>query len=281
MWIVITLSIPITGHADWSIKTFDVVPAYNNPPAGHAMAINDSGQVPGSFYTSKNGEFNSFKTQAFITGPNGVGITAIPLAGRSSEGSAINNDGQVVGIYDPNSQYKPFITGSNGTDPSELLSNAARFAMGINDLGQVVGTYWSKDGNDQGYITGPNGVGLTNLSPSRFERNTAVALNNSGQVVGLSAENVAYITGLNGVGMTLIGTLIGGGSEATSINNAGQVVGFSSATKFVGSHYQPHAFITGPNGTSMMDLGTLGGTFSVATGINDLGEVVGTALTAR
>jgi len=147
--------------------------------------------------------------------------------------------------------------------------------------------YSSLAGTTHAFITGPNGIGMTDLGTLGGNSSYAYGINDSGQVVGESstAEGFgrAFITGPNGVGMTDVGTLGGRNSFASGINDSGQVVG----TSFTAEGFS-RAFITGPNGVGMTDLGTLGGSSSQAGifdgpthGINDLGEVVGLAATAN
>ena len=45
--------------------------------------------------------------------------------------------------------------GTLGGDPSN--------ASGINDMGQVVGRFTTDNGDTHAFITGPNGVGMTDL----------------------------------------------------------------------------------------------------------------------
>jgi len=155
------------------------------------------------------------------------------------------------------------------------LGGTSSTASSINDSGQVIGFSTTDDGYNHAFITGTNGVGMTDLGTLGGTSSTASSINDSGQVVGYSTTGVgndhAFITGPNGVGITDLGTLGGTFSRASRINNSGQVVG--SSTTGVGNDH--HAFITGPNGVGMVDLGTLGGTLSIASSINDSGQAVG------
>ncbi|SCX45681.1 HAF repeat-containing PEP-CTERM protein [Nitrosospira sp. Nsp1] len=148
-------------------------------------------------------------------------------------------------------------------------------ARAINDSGQVVGQtgqgIWlvTSPFVRTGFVTGPNGAGITRLS-----MDDSNDINNVGQVVGTAMAapdapvTYSYITGPNGEGRTLIEPL-GKFSTAVaySINEAGQVAGWSS-TGEGGSR----AFITGPNGVGTVDLGYFGGYVSVAVDINNTGQ---------
>jgi probable HAF family extracellular repeat protein len=218
--------------------------------ASSAVGINASGQAVGSSYISGGyvltfaGDIRPVEGafHAFITGPDGAGVTDLGTGGGSqSFATDINAAGQVAGNYSTRRYdvytfiYHAFITGPNGRGMTDLgtLGGSQSFATGINASGHVVGRSDTTDGKQHAFITGPDGVGMTDL-----------------------------------------GTLGGTGSFAFGINAAGQVVGYSETT--TGAQ---HAFITGPNGSGMADLNSLlnltdGPILTEATGINNNGQVI-------
>lgn len=257
-----------------------------------ASDISSTGQAVGWSGTSE--EDPELVSHAFITGPNGVGMTDLgTLDGTGSAASGINNLGQVVGestIKAPTFTAHAFITGPNGAGMTDLgtLGGHNSYAFGINDRGQVVG-YSETNEQVVGYrgmpsvalhafITGANGVGMTDLGTLGGDESIASNINNMGQVAGYSKTTTgayhAFITGANGEGMIDLGTLGGSQSFASGINAAGQVVGESQTT--TGAY---HAYITGSNGAGMTDLNSLlnlsnGPIFISAIGINNHGQVL-------
>ena len=144
------------------------------------------------------------------------------------------------------------------------------------------GRWWGSPTRPQvlshAFITGPNGVGMTDLGTlgGGYSYASWHQRRRAGGGVAPTRPQVlthAFITGPNGVGMTDLGTLGGGYSFASGINDAGQVVGESDTA--AGAQ---HAFITGPNGVGMTDLNSLvslpgGVVLTEATGINNHGQV--------
>ncbi|PTR16033.1 putative secreted protein with PEP-CTERM sorting signal [Nitrosospira sp. Nsp2] len=243
-------------------------------------ALNDVGRVVGYYFPPGQG------LHGFITGPDGMGMRNLGLAGSSvaDDAADINEAGQVVGRRSTPtpSSTTAFITGPNGEGIRDLGSLGGDFsaAQGINDAGQVVGESETAERDSHAYITGPNGTGMRDIGALEGNFSSASRINDAGQVVGHSTTAEQYfhgfITGADGMGMRDLGTLGGRNSYANDINAAGRVVG-SSDTAAEGHH----AFITAPDGVGMMDLGALGGGISWASGINDAGQVAGTTSTAE
>ncbi|SOD41946.1 HAF repeat-containing PEP-CTERM protein [Nitrosovibrio sp. Nv4] len=197
------------------------------------------------------------------------------LGGDYNVAYDINNLGQVVLIsLTDGGDTHAFITGPDGEGIREL--DALAYALGINDAGQVVGGSSPAGGfHYHAFITGPDGMGMRDLGTLGGEFSMAHAINDAGQVMGISQISTGgqhmFVTGPNGMGMRDLGIF----GDRGDINDAGQVVGRSYTAE--GGH---RAFITGPDAMGMRDPGTLGGDDSGAFGINDAGQVVGYSDTA-
>jgi probable HAF family extracellular repeat protein len=95
------------------------------------------------------------------------------------------------------------------TDLGALEENNT-FASAINDAGQVAGYSSLTDRSAHAFITGPNGVGMTDLQPLLTPRGVvsshAVGVNNLGQVIAntsLVSEPSSYGLMLAGLGLLI------------------------------------------------------------------------------
>lgn len=250
------------------------------PTGSIAYAINNNGQVAGSY-------FNSGYNRGFRTAPNAPIVPATDdlgdFGGPVTIAYGLNASGQTTGYSTTGTAFRSFRTDANSPiSPTDNLDSlGVSHIAGINDLGQVIGYYGLA-----AFRTGPNQpINLaTNALGSLGGGGTQpFAINNSGQVVGSSFPSVglyhAFRTAANASINPLtddLGTLGGGSSGAWGINAAGEVVG--SALTTAG---EAHAFIY--DATGMHDLNELipdgsGWTLVTATAINNVGQIAGEGL---
>jgi probable HAF family extracellular repeat protein len=115
-------------------------------------------------------------------------------------------------------------------------------ALGINDMGQVVGESRTDNAQTRAFITGPDGVGMTDLGTLGGGYSGAYGINNAGQVVGYfvtdNGQFHAFVTGPDGAGMTGLGSVVNLPTGltpiyATAINNHGQLVAVGEVVQLV------------------------------------------------
>jgi len=208
-------------------------------PTSAGRGINDAGQVVGF---SRISPLNN-QQRAFVTERDAQGGTRMVALGTlpglaSSEASAINNRGQVVGrSYSSSTSGQAFLSRRDGGGVAPL-----------EDLGVLV--------------------------PGRDTYSEAWAINDRGQVVGESGihEDQGQAFLYSEGAMKGLGTLPGYPySEAMGIDDAGRVVGWSYSSR---ANVQGRAFLY-ENG-EMTDLGALpGDLYSMARAIDERGRVVG------
>jgi probable HAF family extracellular repeat protein len=283
----------------------------------NGIGINNEGRVSGN---SNLADLSLYR--AWRTAPNAAINPAtdfIPLLQGATNGQLlfydnINSSGQVAvhnnfptaahaARFDPSTvpNSDPTANGSV-TDLGNLGVQGNTVARGINDSGQVVGFSFAPRppacGNPYAYRTSGPTINATTdnlgtLLPNNCGSSTGYAINNAGDVVGVSSATGA--AGIEqhafffpaGAGQTMqdLGVLgrnpLATPSQIVSIgfgiNDSGQIIGVST---IAGSNGEPinaiHAFLRDSTGP-MIDLGTLGGDNSQATGINASKHVVGRA----
>lgn len=196
--------------------------------------INNSGQVVGT-----GTSFSRF-TGGYLSQPNGSTGAENIFIGNAN---GINDSGQVTGralVVDPAISepiYHAVLRNSREAGRIDLgtLGGTNSSGNSINNLGQVVGSSETADGQTRAFRTTAN-----------------------------SAINSATDD---------LGTLGGSFSAANDINDNGQVIGSSTNTNGATRAFLTGA--NSAINSSTDDLGTLGGSFSIAYSINELGQVVG------
>lgn len=197
---------------------------YGLPGASFVIDINNQGQIAG--YTNTGGGRAIAYTDA--------GVVDLPVPGFGMA-NAINNFGRVAGAYFVDAfTSHGFVTSLDG-DFHDLgaPNGGSSSAIGINDVGWMVGdasnahAWLYKDG------------AFVDLDPSsRYFSSSAIAINNSGQIVGqfvptMDEINRAFI--VEGTSIRDLNELMPRRSPwllyaAYAINEAGQIVGGATDT---------------------------------------------------
>ncbi len=160
-------------------------------------------------------------------------------------------------------------------DGPGVLNNTS--ASGINDAGQVVGTYTTANLRaTQGFLR--DATGLTAIAdPNEPSATYASSINDAGQIVGFYAHNTSSAAGYlgflrspTGVFTSFAAPAAPSATLAQGINGAGNIVGY-----YYDSSGLPQGFLRDAAGdfTAINDPNATRGTF--AQGINAAGEIVG------
>ena len=194
-------------------------------------------------------------------------------SGNFSAGNAVNSSGEVAGWSDTKADTGQEASVWNGGKVTGLGVPLDSVAAGINDSGQVVGSWGTATTGSQPFLYS-NGA-ITDLPEPGFVATSnlgcqADAINNNAQIAGtcwgwnrkLSSIYADLVLWQNGT-VTDLGTLGGVRSTATAINGNGQITGWGTT-----SSGAVDGFLYS-NGT-MTDLGS----FAPAA-INDNGVMVG------
>lgn len=244
------------------------------PIAAHAL--NELGQVAGTANSP-----DSWPHAVIWTG-SGL-MRQLDAPGEASDAWGINRLGQVVGeVYLSTNLYqaRAFLwSAANGRqDLGTLPGCEDMWALGVNDLGQVVGLancrtdyrafLWSaaKGLQDIGTLPGCTGA-------------EARAINDLGQVVGIAycPDPQAFVW-TAGTGMKTLGSLPGGlgTAEAHAINNLGQITGIAWGKTAGSDQFYTHPVLWDATGVHDITPASYPWQWGVTgLGVNDLGQVVG------
>lgn len=140
--------------------------------------------------------------------------------------SSANNHNEIIGYTLVNGQQRAVLwRAGNMLDLGVLPGHESSIALGINDLGQVVGASSDQDGS-HGNETLPflweNGV-LTPLGTLSGNYGIAADINNSGEIVGRAPVPFLYRDGVMYDLSKIISTTLF--SDAVAINELGQIAG--------------------------------------------------------
>jgi probable HAF family extracellular repeat protein len=159
------------------------------------------------------------------------------------------------------------------------LGGSGSGAVGLNNLGQVVGYSFIPSGDTHAFLW--DGGAMQDLG-TLGGSSCASDINDSGMIVGWSyaASAGGYLHAFRrdpGGALQDLGTMGGPTSATGEINDSGQIVGAADTPQDDPQNMRRgRAFLMNPGG-AMQDLGTLGGPHSGAGAINSGGWVVGSA----
>src|SRR5580700_10022033 len=197
----------------------------------------------------------------------------------------VNDSGMIVGV-DYNGSYQALVynpstaTFTYLTPPGSTNSQA----VGINDSGQIVGSYGNSSGNfgflySGGTYTTISAPGALQFTPSTFFNgggtDDAAGINNAGEIAGAWTNSSGFEQGFTYSGGTFTDTGITDPGQSDTvlygINDSGLISGYAISTP--GGVRTDSSFLY--NGTSFTPIAYPGASSTHVQGINDSGEAVG------
>jgi probable HAF family extracellular repeat protein len=210
-----------------------------------------------------------------------------PSAGQAffqgSFATGINSSGEIVGSYTDANQvtHGYLLSGGQYTTLDDPNAGGTTTARGINDRGQIVGTYFGNLGTGLHGFVLDHGQYTTIDDPDAIPGSTqAGGINASGTIVGTYLDHNVVVHGYvlsHGQCTTLddpdAGTGVVQGTYALGINASGQIVGF-----YVDANYAFHGYVLSGGKYTTIDAPDAAPEFfqgTTASGINDRGQIVG------
>ncbi len=173
--------------------------------------INNSGEICGIFH-------NSETDHGFLKGGSTFSQFDIPNADDTFI-FAINDAGDFCGSYLDNLLYVDYVSiGGNVT--TFLPQDNASFtsALGMNNLGQVVGDYFNKDLISHGYLRDSDGTVTKPIDPTGSVNTTLFGINDRGWMVGRFTDRIGVTHGALGLNVTTFIQWDYPGANFTSFN---------------------------------------------------------------
>ncbi len=273
------VAITVVGATAWAeAGTLTPIAAFPGATSTGVLAINDSHEITGGYYTADGMEHGFFGT----LGGGAASYTSFDIGAGGTEGRAINDSGTIMGFTNSVSGDQTTF-GEFERDPAGAVTMVTNngvpitgIVQGINSSGTFVGGSWTlPDYTEQAYY-GSDGsyVSALSLAPTVVTHNTEPrGINDSGTVVGW------YTSG----GLTH-GFILSGGTVYTvddpnpanagytyleGINNSGLMVGQWSDTNGL-----QHSFLLSPDRTTFTDINIPGATWVQTFGLNNANEVM-------
>jgi probable HAF family extracellular repeat protein len=210
-------------NSNGTITTFNIPGEINTEPHG----INNRGQIVGDT-----------NDQAFVMNKLGGSISTFGVPGYSlTEGASINDAGVITGtIANPVFGYVN-IRGAITTFSFGTNTNA----FGINDKGDIVGTFTNNSGLGQGFLRQRDTFTVISI-PGAFSV-AALGINNRDEIVGVFRTFSSNFQGFLDENGTFTAINIPGATftQANGINDEGQIVG-----EFGGQDGKIYAFLATP-----------------------------------
>ncbi|WP_395341338.1 DUF3466 family protein [Ningiella sp. W23] len=244
-----TVSLSSVAKPIYTIENLGTIGAPES--SSSALALNESGQVVGS-YTDADGNTVAFLWDA-INGMQSLGT----LGGDFSTARDINNHGQIVGTSGTgvDNQNSGFVYDSGVmSQVIDLTSSVdggikSSDAYGINDYGQILGSY---------------SEAVFNEEDESFDKVAGETFLKSGEELELSGRLPGNESGASSV--FIAGT--------NALNENGDYTGLAFGTSQSEDGGASGVFVKN-RGEDIMGLGTLGGRVAFGFDINDRGTIVG------
>jgi len=239
-------------------------------------SINDNGQVVGDATLPPDQAPHAFLYSGAIT----IDLNTLPGC-NCSYALGINNRGITVGFAGRGLVVQtPFILSGNTMVPINIpgVVDNSNVATSVNNNGQVVGDYAPDFYTQRAFLYLPLNNSITDIGTLGGPDTWADAINNSGDIVGMSMTSSSKQAFLysKGVMIDLSAYDTWNSSEAMAINDFGQVVGTFSPTPTSLNH----AFLYLDHNTydlnNLLVTNPAGWTLTSAAGINNVRQIVGT-----